>query len=53
MPATAFPSTQAAALDWNDSGDTPSADPYLARSIDAGAGDSRENLKVGSRNRQL
>ena len=51
--ATAFPAIQAAAPDWNDSEYTTSAGPYLARSIDANAGDSRENLKVGSRNRQL
>lgn len=52
-PATAFLDTQAAVPDWSDIEYPTSADLYLDSSIDASAGDSRENLKVSTRNRGI
>ena len=53
VSATAFLDTQAAAPDWSDSEYPTSVYPYLTCSIDTSACDSRQNLKVSSRNRRL
>ena len=50
---TVFLDTQAAAPDWSANEYPSSVDLYLDSSIDASAGDSRENLKVSTRNRGI